>query len=160
MKAHEDFLTLGDLAIELEALKAAAAGNDLDALRAVLRKCVKLTKLKKIQKCSHLGSRACRRRAKLLRGKVKATLHACGSRSWIRQKKKYTLRATEAWSPALSSVSHSCVVKPWVSTKLDMPKLRSKLGWVPEFIMQEMRAEMVAHNLAQLKPHAILKVNA
>jgi FlaA1/EpsC-like NDP-sugar epimerase len=40
MKAHEDFLPLEDLGAELEALKAAAAGSDLDAISAVLRKCV------------------------------------------------------------------------------------------------------------------------
>jgi FlaA1/EpsC-like NDP-sugar epimerase len=40
MKAHEDFLPLADLSHELEALKTAAARSDLDAISAVLRKCV------------------------------------------------------------------------------------------------------------------------
>lgn len=40
MKAREDFLRLDELSRELEALKSAAASNDLDAITAVLRKCV------------------------------------------------------------------------------------------------------------------------
>lgn len=40
MKAHEDFLPLEALSRELEALKAAAACSDVDAISAVLRRCV------------------------------------------------------------------------------------------------------------------------
>jgi FlaA1/EpsC-like NDP-sugar epimerase len=40
MKAHEDFLHWDALSRELEALKAAAAASEFDAISAVLRKCV------------------------------------------------------------------------------------------------------------------------
>jgi GDPmannose 4,6-dehydratase len=41
----------------------------------------------------------------------------------------------------------------------DPSKAKSKLGWVPEITAQEMCAEMVAHDLAQAKQHALLKAN-
>ena len=41
----------------------------------------------------------------------------------------------------------------------DPSKAKQKLGWVPEITAQEMCAEMVAHDLAQAKQHALLKVN-
>ncbi len=39
----------------------------------------------------------------------------------------------------------------------DPTKAKQKLGWVPEITAQEMCAEMVAHDLAQAKQHALLK---
>jgi len=39
----------------------------------------------------------------------------------------------------------------------DPTKAKSKLGWVPEITAQEMCKEMVAHDLAQSKQHALLK---
>ena len=39
----------------------------------------------------------------------------------------------------------------------DPTKARQKLGWVPEITAQEMCAEMVTHDLAQAKQHALLK---
>ncbi|OIQ72607.1 GDP-mannose 4,6-dehydratase [mine drainage metagenome] len=36
-------------------------------------------------------------------------------------------------------------------------KAKQKLGWVPEITAQDMCAEMVAHDLAQAKQHALLK---
>jgi GDPmannose 4,6-dehydratase len=39
----------------------------------------------------------------------------------------------------------------------DSSKAKHKLGWVPEITAQEMCAEMVAHDLAQAKQHALLK---
>ena len=39
----------------------------------------------------------------------------------------------------------------------DPTKAKQKLGWVPEITVQEMCAEMVAHDLAQAKQHALLK---
>ena len=39
----------------------------------------------------------------------------------------------------------------------DPTKAKQKLGWVPEITAQEMCAEMVAHDLAQSKQHALLK---
>jgi GDPmannose 4,6-dehydratase len=39
----------------------------------------------------------------------------------------------------------------------DPSKAKAKLGWVPELTAQEMCAEMVAHDLAQAKKHALLK---
>jgi len=39
----------------------------------------------------------------------------------------------------------------------DPTKAREKLGWVPEIAVQEMCAEMVAHDLQQAKQHALLK---
>jgi GDPmannose 4,6-dehydratase len=39
----------------------------------------------------------------------------------------------------------------------DPSKAKQKLGWVPEITAQEMCAEMVAHDLAQAKQHALLK---
>jgi GDPmannose 4,6-dehydratase len=39
----------------------------------------------------------------------------------------------------------------------DPSKAKQKLGWVPEITTQEMCAEMVAHDLAQAKQHALLK---
>ncbi len=41
----------------------------------------------------------------------------------------------------------------------DPTKAKQKLGWVPEITAQEMCAEMVAHDLAQAKQHALLKAN-
>jgi GDPmannose 4,6-dehydratase len=41
----------------------------------------------------------------------------------------------------------------------DPSKAKQKLGWVPEISAQEMCAEMVAHDLAQAKQHALLKAN-
>jgi GDPmannose 4,6-dehydratase len=39
----------------------------------------------------------------------------------------------------------------------DPSKAKQKLGWVPEITAQEMCAEMVTHDLAQAKQHALLK---
>ena len=39
----------------------------------------------------------------------------------------------------------------------DPTKAKQKLGWVPEITAQEMCAEMVAHDLAHAKQHALLK---
>jgi GDPmannose 4,6-dehydratase len=39
----------------------------------------------------------------------------------------------------------------------DPSKAKQKLGWIPEITAQEMCAEMVAHDLAQAKQHALLK---
>ena len=39
----------------------------------------------------------------------------------------------------------------------DPSKAKQKLGWVPEITAQEMCKEMVAHDLAQAKQHALLK---
>ena len=41
----------------------------------------------------------------------------------------------------------------------DPSKAKQKLGWVPELTAQEMCVEMVAHDLAQAKQHALLKAN-
>ena len=41
----------------------------------------------------------------------------------------------------------------------DPTKAKQKLGWVPEITAQEMCAEMVVHDLAQAKQHALLKAN-
>jgi len=41
----------------------------------------------------------------------------------------------------------------------DPTKAKQKLGWVPEITAQEMCKEMVAHDLAQAKQHALLKAN-
>jgi len=41
----------------------------------------------------------------------------------------------------------------------DPTKAKQKLGWVSEITVQEMCAEMVAHDLAQAKQHALLKAN-
>jgi GDPmannose 4,6-dehydratase len=41
----------------------------------------------------------------------------------------------------------------------DPTKAKQKLGWVPEITAQEMCAEMVAHDFAQAKQHALLKAN-
>ena len=41
----------------------------------------------------------------------------------------------------------------------DPTNAKHKLGWVPEITAQEMCAEMVAHDLAQAKQHALLKAN-
>jgi GDPmannose 4,6-dehydratase len=41
----------------------------------------------------------------------------------------------------------------------DPSKAKQKLGWVPEIAAQDMCAEMVAHDLAQAKQHALLKDN-
>ena len=41
----------------------------------------------------------------------------------------------------------------------DPSKAKQKLGWVPEITVQEMCKEMVAHDLAQAKQHALLKAN-
>ena len=41
----------------------------------------------------------------------------------------------------------------------DPTKAKQKLGWVPEITAQEMCQEMVAHDLAQAKQHALLKAN-
>jgi GDPmannose 4,6-dehydratase len=39
----------------------------------------------------------------------------------------------------------------------DPSKAKTKLGWVPEISVQEMCKEMVAHDLAQARQHALLK---
>lgn len=41
----------------------------------------------------------------------------------------------------------------------DPTKAKQKLGWVPEITAQEICKEMVAHDLAQAKQHALLKAN-
>jgi GDPmannose 4,6-dehydratase len=41
----------------------------------------------------------------------------------------------------------------------DPTKAKQKLGWVPEITAQEMCKEMVSHDLAQAKQHALLKAN-
>jgi GDPmannose 4,6-dehydratase len=41
----------------------------------------------------------------------------------------------------------------------DPAKAKSELGWVPEITAQEMCREMVAHDLAQAKQHALLKTH-
>jgi GDPmannose 4,6-dehydratase len=41
----------------------------------------------------------------------------------------------------------------------DPSKAKQKLGWVPEINAQEMCKEMVGHDLAQAKQHALLKAN-
>ena len=41
----------------------------------------------------------------------------------------------------------------------DPTKAKQKLGWVPEITVQEICKEMVAHDLAQAKQHALLKAN-
>ena len=41
----------------------------------------------------------------------------------------------------------------------DPSKAKAKLGWVPEITVQEMCAEMVAHDLHQARQHALLKEN-
>ncbi len=41
----------------------------------------------------------------------------------------------------------------------DPTKAKQKLGWVPEITAQQMCQEMVAHDLAQAKQHALLKQN-
>ncbi|MBP6007906.1 MAG: GDP-mannose 4,6-dehydratase [Rhodoferax sp.] len=41
----------------------------------------------------------------------------------------------------------------------DPSKAKEKLGWVPEITAQKMCAEMVAHDLAEAKKHALLKKN-
>jgi GDPmannose 4,6-dehydratase len=41
----------------------------------------------------------------------------------------------------------------------DPSKANTKLGWVPEITAREMCKEMVAHDLAQAKKHALLKAN-
>jgi GDPmannose 4,6-dehydratase len=41
----------------------------------------------------------------------------------------------------------------------DPSKAKQKLGWVPEITAQEMCKEMVEHDLAQAKQHALLKAN-
>jgi GDPmannose 4,6-dehydratase len=41
----------------------------------------------------------------------------------------------------------------------DPTKAKQKLGWVPEITAQAMCQEMVAHDLAQAKQHALLKAN-
>jgi GDPmannose 4,6-dehydratase len=41
----------------------------------------------------------------------------------------------------------------------DPSKAKQKLGWVPEITAQEMCKEMVFHDLAQAKQHALLKAN-
>jgi GDPmannose 4,6-dehydratase len=47
-----------------------------------------------------------------------------------------------------------------VETLLGDPiKAKKKLGWVPEITVQEMCKEMVAHDLALAKQHALLKAN-
>ena len=52
-----------------------------------------------------------------------------------------------------------CYFRPTeVETLLGDPtKAKQKLGWVPEITTQEMCAEIVAHDLAQAKQHALLK---
>ena len=73
------------------------------------------------------------------------------------------------WSPTKSSVpspQSSLVIRidpryfrpTEVETLLGDPsKAKQKLGWVPEITAQEMCAEMVAHDLAEAKKHALLK---
>ena len=39
----------------------------------------------------------------------------------------------------------------------DPTKAKEKLGWVPEITVEEMCAEMVAHDLGKAKQHALLK---
>jgi GDPmannose 4,6-dehydratase len=39
----------------------------------------------------------------------------------------------------------------------DPSKAKQKLGWVPEITVEQMCPEMVAHDLAQAKQHALLK---
>ena len=39
----------------------------------------------------------------------------------------------------------------------DPTKAKTKLGWTPEITAQEMCAEMVAHDLADARKHALLK---
>jgi len=39
----------------------------------------------------------------------------------------------------------------------DPTKAKEKLGWVPEITVEEMCAEMVAHDLEKAKQHALLK---
>ena len=39
----------------------------------------------------------------------------------------------------------------------DPSKAKEKLGWVPEITVQEMCAEMVAHDLVEAQRHALLK---
>jgi GDPmannose 4,6-dehydratase len=41
----------------------------------------------------------------------------------------------------------------------DPSKAKQKLGWIPEITAQEMCIEMVGHDLAQAKQHALLKAN-
>jgi GDPmannose 4,6-dehydratase len=41
----------------------------------------------------------------------------------------------------------------------DPSKAKQKLGWVPEISAQEMCSEMVVHDLALAKQHALLKAN-
>jgi GDPmannose 4,6-dehydratase len=41
----------------------------------------------------------------------------------------------------------------------DAAKAREKLGWVPEITVQEMCAEMVAHDLEEARGHALLKAH-
>ena len=41
----------------------------------------------------------------------------------------------------------------------DPTKAREKLGWVPEITVQEMCAEMVAHDLEEARSHALLKAS-
>ena len=41
----------------------------------------------------------------------------------------------------------------------DPTKAKEKLGWVPAITAQELCAEMVTHDLAQAKKHALLKVH-
>jgi GDPmannose 4,6-dehydratase len=41
----------------------------------------------------------------------------------------------------------------------DPSKAKEKLGWVPETTVQEMCAEMVAHDLDEARRHALLKAN-
>jgi GDPmannose 4,6-dehydratase len=39
----------------------------------------------------------------------------------------------------------------------DPTKAKEKLGWIPEITVQEMCAEMVAHDLQQAQQHALLR---
>ena len=39
----------------------------------------------------------------------------------------------------------------------DPTKAKEKLGWVPEITLDQMIKEMVAHDLAQARQHALLK---
>jgi len=41
----------------------------------------------------------------------------------------------------------------------DPAKAKDKLGWVPEITAREMCVEMVVHDLARAKQHALLKAN-
>ncbi|MFM5437881.1 GDP-mannose 4,6-dehydratase [Aeromonas enteropelogenes] len=41
----------------------------------------------------------------------------------------------------------------------DPAKAKAKLGWVPEITVEDMCAEMVAHDLQQAKQHSLLKAN-